>query len=943
MTPIRAQWAVVSRPICIAVAIIFAATLMCCATAFAARAHEFSKAFGEPCIAEPCEEASLKEPDGVAVNEASGDVYVVDKGANRVVRFNAEGVYQSEFNGSGSLPGEEHAAGSGGVEGEIETGRFEAPSEVAVDNSCALRELAEPACKAADPSNGDVYVLDAGEEHRIIDKYSADGKYIGQITKAGGTPLANRPVRGVAVDNKGGVWVYRQEPAVADGFSPATPNAFASETLLNNLGGFAVPGFAVDSSGNFYGAILVNFLPQIAKWNHTGGVAIKSLDGEGSNGVAVDQRNDGAFVSSAKDLAVFDPKGTLLERLGEGHLQQAAGIGVNASSTSLYVADAAAGSVVVFGPAKPTTPKVESESFAGVTSTTASLAAQINPRSEESEAQTEYHFQYGRCATASSCESSGYEANTPQPDGTIPADFDVHAVGAQLEGLAPNTTYHFRALARNSHGEGQAGKEVSFTTQGAGGELLLPDHRGWELVSPPDKQGALILPIAEAGVVQASASGDALTYLTNSPTEAEPQGAANESQALSRRSASAWSSRDIAIAHSSPSGGPIGEGPEYKFFDAELSTSAVQPYGEFNPGLSAEASESTAYLHDLSLSCGSACYHPLVSGKAGFANVAAGTAFGEEELCEPKGNVNSRTVCGPRFLGASDDLSHVVLRAEAALTAGAAPGSLYEWSAGGLSPVSVLPGAGEAASTGNLGLEASQASRRAISADGARVVWNTSLALYDRDTARGETVQLDKAEAGCEEPTECESGGARFQIASADGSRVFFTDTRRLTKDSGASFTEREADLYECKVSVNGGGELACELSDLTAANGGESADVRGSVLGASEDGSYLYFVAKGVLSEAANAREEKAAAGQPNLYLRHEGSTSFIATLDAGDEHDWDVGTGTLAPLYQQPTRVTASGRYLELMSQGRPTGYDNRNRTSGGSGAAGGRGLPL
>jgi DNA-binding beta-propeller fold protein YncE len=911
-------------------------TMLCAAApALAARAHEFERSFGESCLAEPCEGASLKEPDGVAVSEATHDVYVVDEGANRVVRFSAAGAFQSEFNGSGLLAGEGAAAGSLGEPGEIETGRFESPQTIAVDNSCALRTRANPEltlekCEEEDPSNGDVYVLDAG--HRVVDKYSPSGKYLGQITEAGSVKFTSLPVRGVAVDPQGTVWVYREETAVVDEFTNAAHNEFvAPQISVDALKGFAVPGFAVDSKGNFYGAILVHFQPQIAKWDHSGKILIEALDGEGSHGVAVDQSNDGSFVSSATSLAAFDPEGTFLERLGEGHLTRGAGVGVDAGTSSLFVADAASGEVVVFGPAKATVPKVESESFADVGATSASLGAQINPRSEENETPTEYHFQYGRCETLDpeSCKESGYEANAPEPDGQIPADFNVHAVSAELKGLQSNTTYHFRAIAKNSHGTGEAGAEETFTTQGGGGEVVLPDNRGWELVSPPDKQGALILPISETGVVAAAASGDALTYLANSPTEAEPQGAANESQVLSRRASAAWSSRDIAIPHPGPAGFPGGEGPEYRFFDTELATSAVQPLGEFNPALSAEASESTAYLHDLSSTCGSSCYHPLVTGKAGFANVPEGTVFGEDQLCEPQaGGISAKHACGPRFLGASEDLRHVVLGANAALTEGAAAGGLYEWSAGALSPVSVLPGPSEEATTGALGLGASESARRAISSDGTRIVWHTSTALYSRDSARGETVQLDKAEAACEGEGKCESGGGQFQIASVDGSRVFFTDSRRLSEDAGEA---GKPDLYECKIAVTGEGELSCELSDLTPAEGGESADVQGTVLGASEDGGYVYFVAKGVLSEAQNAREEKARAGQPNLYVRQGATTSFIATLAGGDERDWDLISGTPAALARQPTRVSGSGRYLELMSQGQPTGYDNRDRASG------------
>jgi DNA-binding beta-propeller fold protein YncE len=41
----------------------------------------------------------LKEPAGVAVNEATGNVYFVDKGDQRVEWFNEEGVFQGEFSG----------------------------------------------------------------------------------------------------------------------------------------------------------------------------------------------------------------------------------------------------------------------------------------------------------------------------------------------------------------------------------------------------------------------------------------------------------------------------------------------------------------------------------------------------------------------------------------------------------------------------------------------------------------------------------------------------------------------------------------------------------------------------------------------------------------------------------------------------------------------------
>jgi hypothetical protein len=391
-------------------------------------------------------------------------------------------------------------------------------------------------------------------------------------------------------------------------------------------------------------------------------------------------------------------------------------------------------------------------------------------------------------------------------------------------------------------------------------------------------------------------------------------------QVLSRRSAASWSSKDIAIEHTSATGAALGT-VEYQFFDPELSLAALQPFGEFIPQLSEEASESTAYLHDLGDSCGSSCFRPLVTGKAGFANVAEGTVFGEEQKCKAKVKGNALAACGPEFTGASEDLRHVVLRSEVELQSGAGPG-LYEWSDGTLAPVSLLPGAGGAEPNSFLGLEG-KAARRAISSGGSRIEWSTAEALYQRDTNSKETAQLDE---GCEN---CESGAGRFQIASADGLRVFFTDTRRLSEDSGASEGKGEADLYECTMTVREG-KLSCALTDLTPIRGGEGANVQGSILGASEDGSEVYFVAKGVLSEAGNAQGQHAVKEQPNLYLLHDGAMSFVATLSGGDSHDWSIEKGTPVPLSGQPTRVSNNGQWLELMSQAPLTGYDNHDATT-------------
>src|SRR4029077_17599073 len=140
-----------------------------------------------------------------------------------------------------------------------------------------------------------------------------------------------------------------------------------------------------------------------------------------------------------------------------------------------------------------------------------------------------------------------------------------------------------------------------------------------------------------------------------------------------------------------------------------------------------------------------------------------------------------------------------------------------------------------------------------------------------------------------------------FLYATADGSRVFFTSEARLTASAARN------DLYVCavvEVEVAGHGELTCDLSDLTA-NAGGSAEVQGAIVPASDEGSYVYFVADGVLTESPNAAGKVAGPGlcgrNPpqgatcNLYVRHYETETrtweapvFIAALSSEDSRDW-------------------------------------------------------
>jgi hypothetical protein len=280
-----------------------------------------------------------------------------------------------------------------------------------------------------------------------------------------------------------------------------------------------------------------------------------------------------------------------------------------------------------------------------------------------------------------------------------------------------------------------------------------------------------------------------------------------------------------------------------------------------------------------------------------------------------------------------------------------------------------------------------------ISADGSRIFWTAGGAL--RGTGEGETplkspkalyVREDDTRAQsplggvsgeeCTVPADActvevdasglpgtrrekaEKGGAgTFLAASSDGSKVFFTDEKPLTADSTAA--AGEPDLYECELPSENG--EPCRLTDLTPAAGAGHADVKG-VLGVSDDGSYVYFAAGGVLaaneSDGQKAvagscevgadlseQEEEALGGIPlgracNLYVSHAGEAPrFIATVPAADD-----GESTDAPLVpfdgfgegnesgdwqaaasRRTAEVTPDGGSLVFMSDRSLTGYDN------------------
>src|ERR1700722_9542160 len=245
-------------------------------------------------------------------------------------------------------------------------------------------------------------------------------------------------------------------------------------------------------------------------------------------------------------------------------------------------------------------------------------------------------------------------------------------------------------------------------------------------------------------------------------------------------------------------------------------------------------------------------------------------------------------------MGSSVDLSHVVFGVDKVL----------EWVNGSVVSVNVTNRGTEMIAS--VGAEPHYLKGEdlwhAVSSDGSRVYFTTpareeeegSDGLYVRVNAErlqspmaGEecTSSIDACtiEVSASQRTTPDPRGPqrpRYWGASADGSKVFFTSRAELTDDAYTGPKDDAANLYEYELS--GETSKLGRLKDLTVDNNDTDGAAVLGVVQISEDGSYVYFLAEGALGTGA-------VAGEPNLYVSHEGGApEFVATLTTGDSSDW-------------------------------------------------------
>lgn len=907
------------------------------------------------------------EPVGIAVNDSSdptvgGDVYVVDKGNNRVERFSAAGAYLSQFNGSGLLPGEGKAAGSGA--GEEPTGQLSEPEAIAVDNSG--KSVVE------DPSVGDVYVADPG--HKVIDKFSATGEYKGQLTGTCPSGVcageeAFERVSAIAVDPSGNLWVAGQFERVSE-FSDT-----GSLTRTFSIGVYAPPSLAVDAAGNAY---VVSLQEKVLEFESATDVLLREF-GPGSSAIALDPTTGSLLVDKGSSLDLYAPSSEANPSpeytFAEEGLTGSAGLAVNPSGTT-YASERGVDEVEFF--TAVLVPGTGAESASQLGEAAEKLTGSVNP---EGETVTACSFEYALYGTPAGV----YPQSVPcqQAPTEIGSGNKAVVVSAEVSGLRPGSTYHFRLKASNPHGSAHGRDETFIVEQSLVAPLALPDNRAYELVSTID--GTEVFPpaagqpisneveeygelIANVGGYRAASDGEAVAYMGGlSPSGTGGYGVGKNYDGnlyLSERGPAGWRSSDID---------PVASNQLIEGFSADLSQQIINigdPSFNKEHGGPPSCETQTGGIYSRGSGVGAPNYTLLTTT----------TTAGEE--CEFL-----------TFAGVSADDAHALVQSPGAYTPNAIKGeegssergspltgswgfdNLYDHVSGGLYQVNILPD-GQAESTphaifgGRTRLEGRLFEHNFeddISANGERIFWTSlttgDLYVRENDTQlqspigpNGEctvdadacTTQIDAGEAQCVAEDKCKGGGGVFWAASSDGSKVFFTDCNRLTVSSTAvaeENCEREVseemvptgqDLYEYDVASG-------RLTDLTVdgnATDTLGADVLG-VIGASEDGSYVYFVADGVLA-GENAEGGKPIAGLPNLYVSRKGRTTYITTLEVNDNKfsgtsylgtggrefadeagklggDWRAKPGL------RTAQVSVNGGVVAFMSRRPVTGYDN------------------
>jgi hypothetical protein len=513
---------------------------------------------------------------------------------------------------------------------------------------------------------------------------------------------------------------------------------------------------------------------------------------------------------------------------------------------------------------------------------------------DDNNQEAHYYFQYGPDAS--------YGKRVPFFEtGTHPASQEAFTARQTVPGLDPAGTYHYRLVARTPSG----------TTIGEDREVGPAEagRRYPELVSPAEKGPGVIgtfIGFTDRQLYwQAAANGNRMSYGLESGT----LGATAGGEVInlgSRDPLAGWRTSQLTPPSLVP---PPAEGLEgantgfIKWQSPELTCGFVESQEPLTPDVTeTEVKEriNNLFLHDYTTDTYVKISAQHLDSGAGEFSVA----------------------------GASDDCNRVVFESQSRLLPGLLAGNnfhLYEWEDTGepngtLRSADILPDETVASSAvfGSPSGGASLYTNAVAEPDASHVFFGANGALFVRKN-HATTTEYSKSQTATPN-----SGELTYQMASSDGSHVFFTARAGLAANGSSSGAAgcapgggQGCDLYDYDVESG----LLTDLTPDANPADKQGADVTG-VLGASDGGSYVYFAAKGQLIPGEGRTFNQNSGEFNNIYLAHEGALSFVGSVSKmrNGEERLQVERPN-----QHTSRVTPDGRYLIFISELNLTGYES------------------
>ena len=440
-------------------------------------------------------------PGSVVVDPSNGDVYVADRAADVVDKFDDAGNYLCQISASTT-------------------------AESCVSSGAAPTGTFSPFGLAVNPANGDLYVVDGAAE--VIDVFSAAGKYESQFGGPGtGDGQLSGGIYGVAVDSDGNVYVASGAGAEAgrvqefnasgdfvkvldsgDSLSVAvdasTDDVYVGDldpsTGASSINMYTPSGALITSFGSYVGEH-GGSVSALAENSSNGTVYVTSeypeagyifTEASGSVGPTVTSSGSASPVTAttATLTGTLNPNGTQTTYHFEYGPTEAYGTkipvpdasapagtsaesvsatlsGLEPNTTYYFRLAAADGYGYLYGEkAEFTTETAAPIATTGQASEVqpgnATLNATVNPE----HAQTTYDFQYVDAAQYDATAPDPYSAgaSAPLPAASAGAAFAAEPVSATITGLTQDTTYDYRVVATNSAHQTNYGADQTLTT-----------------------------------------------------------------------------------------------------------------------------------------------------------------------------------------------------------------------------------------------------------------------------------------------------------------------------------------------------------------------------------------------------------------------------------------------------------------------------------------------